>query len=470
MEWEMVISKSLWGRVRAELFAYWNTEAFVFGLARPVVLGRRVRFVMERMETFDRKDYAFRESAGLGLTDEASSRINIESAKAAEFGLVPVHIHSHPYGMVSFSAHDDASEKATHAWLKSHGQPFLLSVVQAQGGDPRVRLWNRGKEQECSLRIGLERFDGKSGYLPALDRQRAFGEVFSRTAAVLRVGIVGVGGVGMPVAEELARCGFTNFVLLDPDKVEESNLNRLGHAYRRHVGRSKVSLCRSIICRAGASVGTSPRVRCFSEDVNLMNEKARQALAGCDVILALTDDELSRIACLRLALDSGVEYLQAGVRIGQEDGRITSLAVEVTGAEVGRYCPLCTGRLSPAQASIDARRYVGGEVFERAKAEGYIPEMPSPSVMSLNAIAAGALVLELQRRISGLGDDADIWQYDFLSGNSLRKSSIEELLDGGCAVCGRYGSMAGEGVSLDTKMVDNVPDIACALVYPNLEA
>lgn len=437
MEWEMVVPKSLWGRVQESLFSGRGRESFVFGLARPVFLGRRIRFIMERTASLEEKDYVFRERTGLSLTEKASARLNIESARAADFGLIPVHIHSHPSGVGSFSSLDDTAEKASHAWLKKQGQPFLLSVVQAQGASPCARVWNRGRAQKCSLRIGLEYFDGMASELPALDRQRAFGKEFARTASRLRVGIVGVGGVGMPVAEALARCGFTAFTLLDPDKAEESNLNRLGHAYRRHIGRSKVSLCRSIIARAGAAIGTHPRVRCFSEDVNLMGEKAYRALAECDILLALTDDELSRITCLKLALDNGAEYLQAGVRIGQNENRIDSLAVEVTGAEVGRYCPLCTGRLSPAQASIDARRYVGGEVLARARAEGYISEMPSPSVMSLNGIAAGALVLEIQRRIAGLGQDADIWQYDFFSGFCLRESVIEELLEDGCAVCGR---------------------------------
>ena len=44
-------------------------------------------------------------------------------------------------------------------------------------------------------------------------------------------------------------------------------------------------------------------------------------------------------------------------------GFVDAMALEVTGAETGRYCPLCSGRLSSGQASVDARRYVGGEVL-----------------------------------------------------------------------------------------------------------
>ncbi|WP_077072940.1 ThiF family adenylyltransferase [Mailhella massiliensis] len=451
MKLELVTGQGIWKEAEAELFSSRGEEGFVFGLARPVRAGRNLRFILEHILRPAPDDYAHRASAGLTLTTEASSRLNMLGLEAASLGLVPVHIHSHPCGMNDFSPYDDDAEAVAHHWLRAQGQPWLLSVVQACGAAPVVRLWREGSWYGCGLRIGLRRIvmpcemEGKAVpprtdtcTLQALDRQRAFGSVFVHAASQLRVGIVGVGGVGMPVAEMLARSGVTHFVLVDLDKVEITNLNRLGHAFRRDLGRNKVELCRSVIRMAGRAVGTRPQVKACTEDINLASRATRTALAGCDVILALTDDELSRIACLKLALQYGVEYLQAGVRIGQKDGSIDALAVEFTGAENGRFCPLCSGRLSSAQASVDARRYVGGTVLERARAEGYIPEEPSPSVMSLNAVAAGALVLEVQKRMAGLGDaPLDLWQHDFLSGVTLFEKKLERNLAGACGVCGR---------------------------------
>lgn len=444
MDFDLIIPEEMGRSIRSTVFSVENREGWTFGLARVIRVGRALRFVMVGTEPAEEQDYDCRSVAGLTLTDEASSRFNLVSADAARLGLIPVHIHSHPAGIPDFSGHDDRAELELHEWLRSQGQPWLLSVVMAPGHAPRARLWRDGLPWTCGMRMGLQRWrkpqeDGMTDTLPllALDRQRAFGPGLAQAAPLLKVGIVGVGGVGMPVAEMLARSGFTDFVLIDPDRVEEVNLNRLGHAYRRDVGRPKVSLCRSVIMRACAAVGTKPRVRTFFEDVNLLGKSAEKTLCQCDVLLALTDDELSRIACLKFALDKGIEYLQAGVGIFQEEGRITATAVEFAGAEAGRFCPICTGRLSPAQASIDARRYVGGEVAERARAEGYIPEEPAPSVMSLNAVAAGALVLEMQKRMAGLGGAVDLWQHDFLSGRTLFEQHIEEKLDGGCLVCGR---------------------------------
>ena len=444
MEFDLVIPEEMGRGIRESVFSVEGREGWTFGLSRVVRVGNSLRFIMVGASAVNEEDYDRRAVAGLSLTAEASSRFNLVSAKAARFGFVPTHIHSHPAGIPDFSGHDDRAELELHEWLRSQGQPWLLSVVMAQGHAPRARLWRNGRPWSCGLRMGLRRWrrpraecQTASAPLQALDRQRAFGPGLAQAASLLKVGIVGTGGVGMPVAEMLARSGFTDFVLIDPDRVEEVNLNRLGHAYRRDVGRPKVNLCRSVILRACAAVGTKASVRAFCEDVNLLGKSAEKALVQCDVILALTDDELSHIACLKFAQENGIEYLQAGVGIFQEEGRITTAAVEFTGAEPGRYCPICTGRLSPAQASIDARRYVGGKVTERAHAEGYIPEEPAPSVMSLNAVSAGALVLEIQKRVAGLGRPVDLWQHDFLSGKTLFEQGIVEKLEGGCMVCGR---------------------------------
>ena len=226
---------------------------------------------------------------------------------------------------------------------------------------------------------------------------------------------------------------------MDPDRVELVNLNRLSGLRRRDIGRFKTDIAASAIQRACRSVGTEASIHICRADVNTASKHQKKLLGRCDLILALTDDELSRICCLTLSLEHGAEYLQAGVRIGQHSGTgvIDSIRTEVTGAEIGRYCPICTGRLDPGQASVDARRYVGGEVYAAARADGYIPEEPAPAVMSLNAIAAGTLVLEIQKRVAGLGV-ADLTQQDWLTGESLHIRDIENsLTEDECIICGR---------------------------------
>ena len=62
-----------------------------------------------------------------------------------------------------------------------------------------------------------------------------------------KVAVFGLGGVGSYVCEGLARCGVGNFVLVDFDKIDESNINRQLIATEKTVGRYKVDLMKERI-------------------------------------------------------------------------------------------------------------------------------------------------------------------------------------------------------------------------------
>jgi ThiF family len=435
---QLVFPYALWQRCHSALFSQNGCEGFAMGLARPCKRGQGIAYVVEQLLDQGSYDYLDRSSCGVTLNDTASSQLNLLSLAAAKAGLVPVHLHSHPKGATNFSAYDDIHELELHEWLEKHGQPFLWSVVWPYAGEPKARLWVNSMHLPGIVRAGLQPFgSGTSNHLPALERQRLFGPSLRHATAILRVGIVGVGGIGFLVAEQLARTGFCDFVLIDPDYVEDTNLNRLQGTTRSDTGALKVKVARRLILQAGRSIGTHPTVHALAQDIYIAPARVRSLLRQCDIVLALTDDELSRITCLQIALEGGAEYLQAGVDIRLNDqGAITGLFAEVTGAEVNRYCPLCTGRLDAGQASVDARRYVGGEVWDRAKKDGYVPDVAAPSVMSLNAIASGLLVMEIQRRVSGLGV-RDLMQIDVQGGTVKAFEHIEDRLKGTCEVCGR---------------------------------
>lgn len=55
----------------------------------------------------------------------------------------------------------------------------------------------------------------------------------------MKVGIAGVGGIGSNVAVNLVRSGITSFLIVDFDRVEESNLNRQFYFYDQ-IGSLKI--------------------------------------------------------------------------------------------------------------------------------------------------------------------------------------------------------------------------------------
>lgn len=83
-------------------------------------------------------------------------------------------------------------------------------------------------------------------------------EQFSRTELLIgkenleklknsKVAIFGIGGVGSFVLEALTRAGIGNFILVDKDNVDLSNLNRQIIATRKTVGKPKVEVAKKRI-------------------------------------------------------------------------------------------------------------------------------------------------------------------------------------------------------------------------------
>ena len=82
-----------------------------------------------------------------------------------------------------------------------------------------------------------------------LSRQSFLGKGSGHVLTASRVGIVGLGGGGSHIAQQLAHVGIGNFVLIDFDHIEDSNLNRLVGATARDVknGKAKVEILSKLI-------------------------------------------------------------------------------------------------------------------------------------------------------------------------------------------------------------------------------
>jgi hypothetical protein len=281
--------------------------------------------------------------------------------RAHEQGLIQVDWHSHPGplsshcgplgshpgsgGSVAFSATDNEHEAAQAAYLahRMEGVPFGSVVVsdgamdarlwitpsrQRKGKDGRVRtvVYRPEAQPLQAVLLGdLRRVipatarRGAVAHDPALsavhDRQvRAFGQAFQRRLGELRVGIVGLGGLGSALAAHLARLGVRDWVLVDPDVVELTNLNRLVNATVTDAQgeRPKVYVARSSVRQSNPNAS----VRALQTDV--FDPEAQRALKACDLLVVATDNHASRMAANRLAIQYLIPLLHAGFHIGVE--------------------------------------------------------------------------------------------------------------------------------------------------------
>ncbi|WP_141318635.1 HesA/MoeB/ThiF family protein [Halomonas halmophila] len=112
--------------------------------------------------------------------------------------------------------------------------------------------------------------------------------------------VVGVGGLGSPVAMYLAAAGMGHLTLADDDSVELSNLQRQIAHGMDDIGRSKAESGRA------AGLALNPEVEIVAHADRLDGEALRAAVAGVDVVLDCTDRFASRYAVNAACRAAGV--------------------------------------------------------------------------------------------------------------------------------------------------------------------
>ena len=176
-------------------------------------------------------------------------------ARAEQIGATAIWFHTHP-GPQSrahpsprdhrvddaidnlFRARSASGRYATLILAGERQQPSFTGTLDAAGETAAItRLWITG----ARLRL-LTASDHAAAAADndVYDRSiRAFGGALQRALAALTVGVVGCGGTGSAVAEQLARLGVGRLVLVDPDTLSLSNLTRVYGSTPADVGDPK---------------------------------------------------------------------------------------------------------------------------------------------------------------------------------------------------------------------------------------
>ena len=102
------------------------------------------------------------------------------------------------------------------------------------------------------------------------------------------VAVFGLGGVGSFVCEGLARSGIGNFILVDYDKVDESNINRQLIATVKTIGKYKVDLMKERILEINpnANVEVYKEFYLADSEIDIITEDLSYAVDCVDTIMA----------------------------------------------------------------------------------------------------------------------------------------------------------------------------------------
>ena len=103
-----------------------------------------------------------------------------------------------------------------------------------------------------------------------------------------KVAIFGIGGVGSFVCEGLARSGIGNFILVDYDKIDESNINRQLIATVNTIGKYKADLMKDRILEINpdANVEVYKEFYLADSEIDIITKDLSYAVDCVDTIMA----------------------------------------------------------------------------------------------------------------------------------------------------------------------------------------
>lgn len=275
---------------------------------------------------------------------------------------------------------------------------------------------------------------------------RAFGQRAQTRLADLTVAIVGLGGVGSQVAQSLAHLGVGRLLLIDPDTVTTSNLNRLVGATPADAAEAASKV--AVAARTVRSI--NPDLRVASRHGSVLDPDVWQDLRPAEVIIGAVDGHAPRWALNRLAVQYARCYLDIGVEIGPQPRPVRrEMFAEVeshTPAQRGQLeagghlavvrpagpCLLCLSGYDPRRVATEldqdlrtARRSAGYRVDE--------PDEPTPSVIFINQILAGHAVAELLNYVQPWRPP---FRYVLVDMVTSTTSTVHGERDPDCPACG----------------------------------
>ncbi|HEY0715305.1 MAG TPA: ThiF family adenylyltransferase [Polyangia bacterium] len=343
-------------------------------------------------------DYLVRESHRMSIDSASYARI----AKAAgASGDSVIFVHSHPEGISDFSPQDNREEPKLMQFLGARLPGPHGSVVIASEAAPRGRVWlgDAWTPIDKIVLVGPRlhvHAGGAQAPLPRFfERQvQAFGEGCQRLLAALHAGVVGAGGTGSAVAEQLQRLGIGKVSVFDGDVLEATNVTRVYGSTVADIGKNKATLLSDHLQRIGLGGETAAHSEFISR------EAVARRLRACDVVFGCTDKEAPRALLVQLALRYLIPVFDIGVAVDSRAGVIRSISGRVTTIFPGEACLFCRGRISAERIRLET---LAPDERGRLVQQGYAPELPiaDPAVLTFTTATAAQAVTELLHRLTG---------------------------------------------------------------------
>ena len=364
-----------------------------------------------------------------------------------------IDVHTHPFGsgMPYFSSIDTDDEKKMKEYLVSKGDEIHYASIVFSRDMYNARLWEWDgekafyenaviKTQKVSENIPNLFFDKE------INITKEYAEMFDRSILTLGfssikammsdqvITIIGVGGVGSIIAENLIHMGFQNINLIDFDVVEKSNLNRLVGATYEDAKQNKKKV--SVIAKHLKSINPFSKVHAYCKSV--FDKSMEKVIALSDWLFLTTDNYASCVHVQNLAFKYYVPFISAATNILVENKQISDVRGEVILIRIGdRLCLNCLGKIDRKELIYET--HPDPNIREAMVQKGYVRghDVKDPAVKTLNSMVATIATDVLINQYTERQKDQFVIEYEnnespmiYEDVDCIRKRNLE------CHLCG----------------------------------
>jgi len=404
------------------------------------------RLLVRRFRAVPQNLYDSRQHYHLQVSPEFYNTVISECEKDQ---LAPVIVHSHPH-------HQDAWYSKSDDFGESRLLPVLDSLLP--GLTPASLVLTPSSVVGRKLRpdggfvslTGMKISGVKSKIInfakansPTLSNQYdrqvlAFGLEGQQVIQTLKAAVIGLGGIGSLVAEQLARLGVNDITLVDPDRIEVSNVSRVFGTDSKQVGKLKIETVGSHIAKLGVARVNLIAASAIRQEVLLM-------LRDRDIIFCCVDNDSARSILNRFAHQYLIPVVDHGTRIDARAAQVRAAAGRVTLFGAGLACARCSHHINPERIYAESLPTKERLALEK---EGYVVGLTNavPSVVSMNTVVAGlGVTAALNLFVDLTGGMQPVDQlYDATSGSVFAASAKHDTT---CDICSETTGIKGLGDS-----------------------
>jgi hypothetical protein len=337
--------------------------------------------------------------------------------EASKTGEAILKIHSHPGWYPKFSETDDKADselfESVYGW--TDGDAPHASCVMLPDGKIFGRIIKPDGEFEPLSAIAVAGDDIHFWYsdddfaeVPEFARRhaQAFGAGTINILRRLSVAVVGCSGTGSPVIEMLGRLGVGQLVIIDPDRVEEKNLNRILNATLEDARLREFKV--NVLARAVRQMGTGTEVVPIAG--NLYDAETVKTVAECDILIGCMDSVDGRHLLNKLAVFYSIPYFDIGIKL-IADGKagVEQICGTVHYLQPDRSSLFSRGTYTMKQFAAASLKRANPQEYEKQREEKYIVGVQEdrPAVISVNMQFASIGINELLARLHNFRDDGN---------------------------------------------------------------